>query len=158
GERAGTIQPAPPSRRLSFLRHFVFEPGLTLYLTLGTISVVIGLMVVTTVVDINSKRADVRQEMMQTGESFGAIANGVLTSALITNDRNEMSRFASGLWGQRDTSYVKIYDRTGRLWVGPGRDQYPQNVIDTSALTRVGNLQIDQRWTPDGLEVTAPVT
>jgi signal transduction histidine kinase len=140
------------------LGRFVFDPGISLFLTAGIVLVIVVLMTATTFIDVQSTRSDIREAMMQTGQDFAAIANGVLPDAMNSGDVNEMGRFASALWAQRDTSYVKIYDREGRQLVGPGEDQFPQGVVDVSALRDVADLRTNLRWTDDGLEVTAPVT
>ncbi|HLF76417.1 MAG TPA: ATP-binding protein [Dehalococcoidia bacterium] len=145
-------------RRLLRLGRLVFEPGVSLFLTLGIVIVIVVLMTATTVIDVQSRRSDVKQGMRQTGQDFAAIANGVLPDALISGDLNEMGQFASALWAQRDTSYVIVFDREGRQLVGPGEDQFPQGVVNTSVLRQVANLRTDLRWTEEGLEVTAPVT
>lgn len=145
-------------RRLKPLGRLIYAPGVSFFLTLGIILVIVVLMAATTVVDVRARRSDIRDGMLRTGRDFAAIANGVLPDALNSGDLNETGRFASALWAQRDTSYVKIFDREGRMLVGPGEDQFPMGVVDKSVLREVQNLQTICRWMEEGLECIAPVT
>jgi signal transduction histidine kinase len=122
------------------------------------VAVIVALMTITTLIDIDSRRTALRESMLQTGQDFATIANGVLPDAVRSRDLNATGQFATALWGQRDTSYVKIFDQDGLQLVGPGEGQFPRGVRDPGVLKQVADLRTVLRWTNDGLEVIAPVT
>jgi signal transduction histidine kinase len=135
-----------------------YRPSIRTVLIGGMTLVIVGLMAVTTFVDVRRQERTERGDLQQRGQILANSLNTILSAPVQGQDLDGIGEIAKAIWAQPDVSFVKVFDAEGNQLVGPGEDQFPSGVVDRSVMRAVADLHPDQRWTDDGLEVISPVT
>ena len=132
-------------------------PGVSAYLTFSIILIVVGLMTVTTLLDIRSKREDEHAALRERGMVLATAASNVLAGSLRAHDLETVNELTRVIWGQADVGYVKVFDPDGQLLIGPGEDQFPPaGIYDETVLESVVGFRTNLELANGFLNVTAP--
>jgi signal transduction histidine kinase len=134
-----------------------FAPSVAVYLTFGIILIIVGLMTITTLLDIRSKRHDEELALEDRSRVLATAASNTLAGSLRTRDVETLNELARVIWGQADVAYVKVYDAKGELLLGPGPDQFPPaGIFDQSVPESIRGFQTRVEPEPGLLKVTTP--
>jgi signal transduction histidine kinase len=159
-EDLAAASPAPTQsvsgRRLGWWR-VRFVPSVSAYLILGITLLIIGLMALTTLLDIRSKRDDEQAALRERGGVLATAAGNVLAPSIRTGDAETVNELTRVIWGQEDVGYVKVFDADGQLLVGPGQDQFPPaGIHDETVPASVTGFRTNMEFGDGYLNVTAP--
>jgi len=131
--------------------------GIRTVIIAGMVAVIGSLMTITTLVDVQRQRATEREDLEERGVLLSNSLSSVLANPIRFNDTQGIGEIAKAIWAQPDVSFVKVFDAQGNQVVGPGEDQFPVGVTDSSVIREVSDLHTAQRWTEGQLEVMTPV-
>ena len=125
----------------------------------GSAALAVGLVVlITTVVDLRSDRAELRNELEADGLLLVRTTAEAVTDAIYFADVDRLEDFAKIIESQRRVSEVRIADATGRLLVDTIQGEYPIGLIGDVGMDSIRAEDVLVRSVNDRIEVASSIS